>query len=169
MATGRATQITRQIGEHLVVVELGRRGFVATPFAGNVPDFDILAADANGHALPIQVKAIRGPSWQFTATRFLEIELVDDTQHVRGRAAIAHPDLITVFVLIAPDEHSKDRYFIFELRDLQDHFLKSYGPEVRRPKNPSSLHCAVWPDELAEYEGNWALITERFATLSSPP
>ena len=35
MATGRDMQITRQIGEHLVVAELGRRGYVAAPFAGN--------------------------------------------------------------------------------------------------------------------------------------
>jgi hypothetical protein len=30
------TQLAGQIGEHLVVAELGRRGVVATPFSGNV-------------------------------------------------------------------------------------------------------------------------------------
>lgn len=31
-------QLAGQIGESLVVAELGRRGIVATAFAGNVPD-----------------------------------------------------------------------------------------------------------------------------------
>jgi hypothetical protein len=62
MATGREMQLARQVGEHLVAAELGRRGYVATPFAGNVPMFDLLAADIRGYAIPIQVKAIKGPS-----------------------------------------------------------------------------------------------------------
>ncbi|HEY5505683.1 MAG TPA: hypothetical protein VIK28_11045 [Sedimentisphaerales bacterium] len=44
MKSGYSNQVTRQIGEHLVVAELGRRGILATPFAGNVPDYDILAS-----------------------------------------------------------------------------------------------------------------------------
>jgi hypothetical protein len=39
----RPHQITRQIGEHLVAAKLGRMGYFATPFAGNVPLFDILS------------------------------------------------------------------------------------------------------------------------------
>ena len=58
MAAGRAMQLARQIGEHLVVAELGRRGYVAAPFAGNVPKFDLLAADVDGFAFPVQVKTI---------------------------------------------------------------------------------------------------------------
>ena len=149
-----------------MVAELGRRGFIATPFAGNVPDFDILAADQDGHVVPIQVKAIRGPSWQFTVTRFLEIELIDKTQYVRGKAVLPRPDLILVFVLLAADESLRDRYFVFELRNLQDHFFETYGPEVRRPKNPSSYHCAVWPKDITKYEDNWHLINKRFEELA---
>jgi hypothetical protein len=65
--TGRDMQLTRQVGEHLVAAELGRRGYVASPFAGNIPMFDLLAADPRGYAIPIQVKAINGGSWQFSA------------------------------------------------------------------------------------------------------
>jgi hypothetical protein len=36
--------------------------YVATPFAGNVPLFDLLAADQRGSSIPIQVKAINGAS-----------------------------------------------------------------------------------------------------------
>jgi hypothetical protein len=42
MQTGLSNQLTRQIGEHLVVAKLGRMGYVASPFVGNVPLFDIL-------------------------------------------------------------------------------------------------------------------------------
>ena len=84
MATGRSTQLTRQIGEHLIVAKLGRLGYIATPFAGNVPDFDLLIADDKGHSIPVQVKAINGGSWQFQITRFLDVEIVDDVQYVKG-------------------------------------------------------------------------------------
>lgn len=39
MAMGRNSQLTRQIGEHLVLAKLGRLGYSASPFAGNVPQF----------------------------------------------------------------------------------------------------------------------------------
>lgn len=165
MATGISIQIARQMGEHLVTAELGRRGFIATPFAGNVPHFDIIAADQSGHLLPIQVKAIRGQAWQFTATHFLDIELAGDTQFVRGKVALPDPRLICVFVLIAPNENTRDRYFVFELGDLQEHFFGAYGSERRRPRNPASYHCALWPKDVAQYEDNWKLIESRFEAL----
>ena len=36
-----STQLAGQIGESLVVAELGKRGVIATAFSGNVPDIDI--------------------------------------------------------------------------------------------------------------------------------
>lgn len=50
-ATGRDMQLTRQTGEHLVAAELGRRGYVATPFAGNIPMYVLLIADLHGRAV----------------------------------------------------------------------------------------------------------------------
>jgi len=44
MSKGRKNQLTKQIGEYLVAAELGRRGFLATTFTGNVPHYDVLAA-----------------------------------------------------------------------------------------------------------------------------
>jgi hypothetical protein len=37
MASGLSNKLTGQIGEFLACAELGRRGFVATSFTGNVP------------------------------------------------------------------------------------------------------------------------------------
>lgn len=155
MVTGRNTQLTRQIGEHLVTAKLGRMGYIATPFAGNVPTFDIIAVNLAGRVIPIQVKAIKGPSWQFGADTFLDIELRDSEQIVNGRRVVPNPDMIWVLVLLKLDE--RDEFYIMRFRDLQDIFFDSYKGG-RRPKNPESKHCAVWPKELERFRDNWQLL-----------
>ena len=162
MATGRSMQLTRQIGEHLVAAELGRQGLIATPFAGNVPEFDLLVADEKGCAMPIQVKAINGPSWQFNAKSFLDIETVNGVQRVKGRKTLVNPDLVCVFVLLRGP--GTDEFYILRFRDLQSYFAKNYKGG-RRPKNPDSTHCAVWPEHLKEFRDNWSLIFETIALL----
>src|SRR5829696_319011 len=122
--TGRNMQLTKQIGEHLVAAELGRRGYVATPFAGNVPMFDLLAADIHGRAVPIQVKSINGASWQFSADAFLAIDIVEGEQIIRGKTMLLNPDLLCIFVVIKGA--GKDEFYIFKLGDLQDHFAGAY-------------------------------------------
>ena len=177
MKTTRNNQLTRQIGEHLVVSKLGRLGIFATPFAGNVPDFDVLASDLSGHSLPLQVKTINGGSWQFDANTFLEIEHKGDCQVVKGEKKLRNPDLVCVFVLLKPDE--RDEFYILPLRALQQHCLKCYGKDskgeslpwkVRRRKNPKSTHCAARPRDLQEYkvkeDRDWALITKHFIPVT---
>jgi len=39
-AKNYSTRLAGQIGENLMVAELGRRGIIATALAGNVPDID---------------------------------------------------------------------------------------------------------------------------------
>lgn len=161
MSTGYKTQLTRQIGEHLVVAKLGRFGILATPFAGNVPDYDLMASDLSGHSLPIQVKAINGPSWQFQATSFLVIDFEGKKkkQVVRGKKKLRNPNLTCIFVYLKNE--GEDDYYIFKLKDLQQHFFKHYkGGE--RPNNPESTHCAVWPKDLTKYKDKWTLITRHF-------
>jgi hypothetical protein len=154
IATGRKTQLTRQVGEHLVAAELGRMGFVATPFAGNVPNFDLLVANESGTAIPVQVKAINGPSWQFNALSFLEIEIKDKVQTVLGPKKIANPNLICILVLLR--ELGADEFYTMRFKDLQSHFAKTYKGG-RRPRNPDSTHCAIWPKELSEFK-NWDVL-----------
>jgi len=84
MAIGLSTQLTRQIGEHLVTAELGRKGIIATPFAGNVPEIDIVA-HANGVTTGIQVKSINKGAWQFDIRKFLNVELKPTGQTVKGK------------------------------------------------------------------------------------
>lgn len=67
------TQILVQIIESLVVVELGRRNIVATAFAGNVPDIDVLAYE-NDATLQVQAKVWRKGSIHFNVIRYLHID-----------------------------------------------------------------------------------------------
>jgi hypothetical protein len=156
--TGREMQLTRQIGEHLVAAELGRRGYIATPFAGNIPLYDLLAADKRGHAIPIQVKAINGGSWQFQADQFLEIEFSDKTgkQEIKGRIKLLNPELLCIFVLLKGK--GSDEFYIFRLRDLRNYCVRVYKPRGPGSKNPQSLHCAVSPKDLRRFRDNWALL-----------
>lgn len=144
-------------------------GYVAAPFAGNVPLFDLLAADDRGFTIPIQVKAINGSSWQYKADSFLKIEIVDGFQHVRGKKKLLNPALVCIYILLAPED-DKDEFFIFSLKDLQKHTFAIYKSR-RRPKSPESTHCAVWPKDLAPFRDNWGLIEQAFlaARLAKSP
>jgi hypothetical protein len=164
MATGRSTQLTRQVGEHLVAAELGRRGLVAAPFSGNVPLFDLLAADERGNSIPIQVKTINGPSWQFRITQFLDVTVRNGIQSVRGKVPLSTPDLVCIFVLLG--KTGEDTFYIFRLGDLQDHFARTYKGG-RRPRNPDSMHCAVWPTDLEPHRNRWEVVFEALAGSSS--
>jgi hypothetical protein len=162
MATGREIQLTGHIGEHLVAAELGRRlGCLATPFAGNVPLFDLLVADADYRSIPVQVKTIRHGAWQFNADAFLNIEQRGDVQTVKGKKRLAHPELVCVLVLLGDDgqPNPQDQFFICQLGDLQTYFRSVYKGGVR-PRNPESRHCAIRPEHLGEFRDNWALIRE---------
>ena len=157
MKRGKSNQLTRQIGEHLVTAELGRRGIVATPFAGNVPDFDLVAVGESGKAVPIQVKAINGGDWQFNAKTFLKIEFDDPVQRVTGLQPLSDPKLLCVFVILGK-ESASDRFFIFHWEVVQELCREAYGTERRRPRNPKSTHFAVRPNQLEPFENNWALV-----------
>jgi hypothetical protein len=165
MAPKLNTQLTRQVGEHLVTAELGRKEILASPFAGNVPHIDILAYK-NGKSIPLQVKAINGGDWQFTIDKFINIQFVGDIQVLGEKNNPIVPHLICVFVLLS-DEYSKDKFMIFEWEQLQDIVVLKYGTWLktiggRRPKNPKSLHCTVTYKDLAEFEDNWTIITNKF-------
>jgi hypothetical protein len=62
-------------------------------------------------------------------------------------------------------EIGSDEFYIFRLSDLQDHFVRTYKGG-RRPKNPESLHCAVWPEDLQRFRDNWSLLERSFADVA---
>jgi hypothetical protein len=155
MATGKNNQLAKQIGESIVVAELGRRECIATAFSGNVPDFDILAVNPSGRQLQIQVKAIRGVSWQFDIRQFLDVRIIGNGQVVTGAVSRSRKNLICVFVNIR--QSGTDEFFIFPWRVLHKFFLKNYKARTK-PKNIKSFHCAIWPKHLRQYKDNWKIL-----------
>jgi len=161
MATGREMQLTKRVGEYLVCAELCRMGFTATTFAGNVPEFDILAINDKYQTKPIQVKAIKGGGWQFDVSKFLDISINDNIQMVNGKRQLQNPNLICVFVKLI--SQGKDEFYIFRLKDLQNIIFRNHDGWLRqhkgkRPRNPKSMHCAVSPTDLSKYRDNWELL-----------
>ncbi len=159
-------QLAGQIGESLVVAELGRRGIVATAFAGNVPDIDLLAYH-NGRTIALQVKSVRTGSVSFDAKRFMTIEFEGDRQIITQTAPALDASLIFVFVSIG-QRSGEDAFFILEQGELQgivhaNHaaWLAKHGGV--RPKNPQSTHTAVSITQVNQFRDNWELIEDRLS------
>ncbi len=173
--SGRNNRLAGQIGEYLVCAELGRRGLIATPFAGNVPAFDVLAADEQCRTVPIQVKASHSENWPSDARTWMNIELDPKTgvQHNKGPVAITNPELIYVCVAIAkPSE--RDRFFILTKADLQQRCIKNYKEwmekrDWKRPRNPASYDCRYDIKMIVDFENKWDLITRRLQAVPPDP
>ena len=165
MAKGRNTQLVKQIGEYLVACELARRHLLVATFSGNVPDFDIIAADEAGLSLPIQVKTIQTGEWQLRVDKFAEITFSGKKQIIGKKLSHHVPHLLHVMVVATQYKH--DRFFILEWEQLRDVALAAYATWLEtkggiRPKNYQSLHCSVSPDALKQFEDRWDTITNRF-------
>ena len=160
-----STQLAGQIGESLVVAELGRRGVIATAFSGNVPDIDLLAY-RNGKTLHLQVKAWRAGAVSFNATRFLNIRREEDVQIVEGLVAGLDANLVYVFVKIG-DVSGQDKFFILKQGDLAQIVRVAYESFLNkhngiRPRNANTTHVAVNEADLVRFESNWQLVADCF-------
>ena len=176
MATGRQNKLTGQIAEHLVCAELGRRGFIATPFAGNVPTFDVVAVDATCRTVPIQVKATRGNTWPTDARSWMSLELDSETgvQHYGGPRSLDAAQLVYVCVVLrAPGDVRRDQFFVLTQADVQTACIASYTAWMepkgwRRPRNQASYDCRYSVGQVVGFEDNWELITRSLTPLESP-
>ena len=166
MATGHSNQLIKQIGEYLVACELARRGLLVATFSGNVPDFDLIATNIKGSSCPIQVKTIKGGSWQFSIDKFADVTFDGNKQIIGNRKPLSIPDLVCVFV-VAAEKYGEDQFFVLEWSKVQDiiisnhiRWLDSHGGV--RPRKPDSLHCAIVQSALQPYKDNWSVINNRF-------
>jgi hypothetical protein len=164
MAKSFKTKLIGQIGEHLVVAELGRLGIIATPFAGNVPDIDVLTY-ANGNSVPLQVKANKAGSWQFDASDFLDIRLDGDRQIIEGLKSDLDSQLIMVLVKVGA-ALGDDRFYVLQKGHLQktihgvhQGWLQKHGGV--RPRNPQSFHTTVSESAIESQRDRWDLIQKR--------
>lgn len=166
MSYARSNQLIKQVGEYLVASELARRGLLVATFSGNVPDFDIIATDQKGASCPIQVKTVKGGSWQFTIDRYAEITFNGNKQILGQKKSLPIQDLIYVFVACS-ETYGGDQFYILEAAQVQEILIRNYARWLDlhggiRPKNPVSLHCAINVDDLSTYQDNWSLILNRF-------
>lgn len=164
MATGRSTKLTGAVGEFLVAAELCRRGLLATPFAGNVPHYDIIASGQSGGHVAVQVKAINRLNWQFDIRKFADVRLDGEHQDVGQRKPEPFPDLICVLMVLKETAH--DRFFVLEWKELQDILVRGHEAYLSkhggiRPIKPDSFHCALRVEDVERFENQWCKILDR--------
>jgi hypothetical protein len=165
MASGRHTQLTKQIGEYLVAAEVCRRGFIATTFTGNVPHYDIIASNPTGGHQAIQVKAISSDSsWQFDIRGFVNVQLEGQRQIIGRPVEPPYPDLVCVLVRLR--EYGTDEFYVLTWENLQTvaiaghrDFLGQHGGI--RPKKPDSFHTAIRPEMLTQHRDKWNILEAR--------
>ena len=156
-----SSKLSGQIGENLVVAELGRRQIIATAFAGNVPEFDILAYK-DKHSIPIQVKALKAGSLRTNAKRYLNIDFDGRRQLIIGKREDVNRELSFIIVKIGK-RLGEDDFYICTQGTIQDLVLKEHSAMLQkhggiRPKNPKSFDCSVELKEVEEFKDNWELI-----------
>jgi hypothetical protein len=159
---GRRNRITGQLGEYLATAELARHDYIVTTFAGNVPDFDVLAVDRKLRSIAIQVKTIRGGSWQFNARAYLDISYKNEIQKIIGKKRLPNLDLIYIFVVLGKS-YGQDDFYLIQRKAVREIIYKKYSQWLiekkgRRPKNPESFHCGIEPKELIGYRDRWDLV-----------
>ena len=162
MGTGRNNKLVGQAGEYLVAAELCRRGYIATTFTGNVPDYDIIASNENGKHVSVQVKASRSSSWQFgDISRYCRISFKGRHQIV-GRPKICPVQrLVVVFVVIGAKRG--DKFYIMTWTALRNLLIKHHKAMLakhggKRPKRWDSLHCAILENVLTPHLGTWDVV-----------
>jgi hypothetical protein len=160
--SGRGNKLTGQLGEYLVAAELARQGLISTTFTGNVPHYDIIAADAKGRHVSVQVKASNSSNWQFSMDKFCAVTIDKGRQTLGRRISQPVRRLVVVFVQLGADR-TKDRYFILKWSVLQGIMIRKHRAWLsthggRRPNNPNSLHVAIKGKLLAPYSEKWGTI-----------
>jgi hypothetical protein len=135
-------------GEYFVAAELIRRGAYAVTFAGNMPEIDILAADAaQTRTVAIQVKTRRSGSWQ---TRLREWTVRDPEIAARRFwvfVDLARPGVLPAYYIV-PERWIQ--------RDIDEHhaaYLARHGG--RRARSPGSDHHSIALTRITQWQDRW--------------
>lgn len=170
----RRTDTIGRAGEHYVAAELNRRGVYASPFSGNVLDFDIIATDADRTATAfIQVKTKReGGSWQVgVKTGWAKIILrgcPGDKPRTCSPPCTPRleepipgkPEHYWVFVTLL--KCGGQKYYIVPdddvrcvlVRESHRKYLQKHGGERPGPKHDST-HMGLIDNDLKDWEDKW--------------
>ncbi|UCE51311.1 MAG: hypothetical protein JSV31_18865 [Desulfobacterales bacterium] len=164
MTTGRSTKLVGQAGEYLVAAELSRRGLIATTFTGNVHHYDIIASEEKGRHVSVQVKTIRGGSWQFSDIRqFCDITFQGKRQIIGRAKQCPVRGLICVFVRL--NSYGEDKFYICPWLTLRAKIIKGHKDYLAkhkgiRPKKWDSPHTAIAEESLSAFKDRWEYIEE---------
>ena len=179
----RHSDTTGRAGEHYVAAEINRRGAYASPFSGNVPGMDVVAADRSGkRTVYIQVKTSRkGSTWQVSLkhgwgippnVKCLALDGQCNTASGCSRDHEHHGadvcDLREATEIPGKDDHywvfvslEKLEYWIVpdnevraQLREGHKKYLKERNGH-RPGNNHASLHSMVNESELTKWKGAW--------------
>ena len=151
------TQLSKQLSEHLVAAELARRGIVATPFSGNVPDIDILAFKS-GKSISVQVKS--GKTGNITVANverdYLILKQEGNFQGVIAKKEMPQwkKDLIFVIVFFGENLGEKTGFYIWENSSIHEIIFSNYQSLLQThngisPRIPNSRHCAYSEEDLS--------------------
>jgi len=139
------TQLSKQLSEHLVAAELARRGIVATPFSGNVPDIDILAFKSGKSNITVAN----------VERDYLILKQEGNFQRVIAKKEMPQwkKDLIFVIVFIG-ENLGEDGFYIWDNSSKQEIIFSNYQSLLQThngisPRNPNSRHCAYSEEDLS--------------------
>ena len=152
-------KLTQQIGESLTVAELGRQGFIATAFTGNVPVIDVLAYKDGKKPLALQVKSSHSSAVFIDPRQFIDISTKNGIQSVKGYAKNVDKDVIYVFVKIA-DELNDTKFYVLRQQDMAKIVYEKRSAFFKKhkgvpPKKPTYFHMSVSEKDLKKYRDNW--------------
>ena len=117
-------QLSKQIGENLLVAKLGELGIVATTLTGNVPDIDVLAY-RDGRSIPIQVKTLKAGMLSADAKHYLQIEFDGKKQIVKGKNKGLDRELIFV-IIITGEKLGDETFYMCKKGFIQDLIYRGY-------------------------------------------
>ena len=141
------THLTRQIGEHLVVAELGRNGISATPFAGNMPDYDIVALTPSRQTIYVQVKAKNSGDWQLSTKHFLDIKYDIERNQQKNFGPLLPPVTPLYYVLVKIVAPGKDEFYVLTYSEVQKIVREHYTSPSRK-----STHFALRKTYVQSYK-----------------
>ena len=184
MAIKLSRDMRGRAGEHFVAGELNRRGAYASPWAGNLPDIDIVAMNADREkAVFIQVKT-KGSfetwhgdyrlAWELPKEKDIAClywKMCNDSEHAAdGRQRVNLKGYLPrqssdthfwVFVKVE-DPPKEVSYWVVpdeKVREtVRNEVEKGLSKTGHRPRNPRSTHYGFIEKHLSEYQGKWSLL-----------
>ena len=154
-----AHERTGRSGEYYVVAELNRRGCYAVPFAGNMPEIDIMATNAGRtRTVYIQVKTKR-------TGRTKRHGRPTGNWHSRASEGDKdpRPEHFWAFVSIPNDYNEPPSFWVVRDAWLRQDIKANHAAWLertggRRPRGNISDHHGISEDRLKEWEDNWDIL-----------